>query len=146
MKSSTEIIEQLNKEVWATIKPSEINGVGVFAIRDIPMGTVINNGEDISERLRVHEYVFDGIEKPIRDLILDRTIFYEWNNLLYFRHPNSITILQCLMNHSNNPNSDGIKTLKDIKCGEEITESYLGGPKLHKLTKEKLKIFIKYEL
>ena len=139
------LVEKLNNEVWATIKPSTINGVGVFAIRDIPAGTIINNSQDFHGRICIDEQDFKQLKQSIQDMILDRTVFYEGEDFS-FRHPNSITILQCLMNHSDNPNSDGIKTLKDIKCGEEITESYLGGPKLHKLTREKLKTFIKHEL
>ena len=41
----TDIINRINSEVWATLASSTIHGVGVFAIRDIPKGTKLADGQ-----------------------------------------------------------------------------------------------------
>lgn len=134
----------LNNDVWATIAPSPIHGVGVFAIRDIPRGTVINNGQDYHGLITVSENGFEhGILEPIRKLILDRTIFDD-SHMFSFRHPNSIVRLQCFMNHSDVPNSNGNMVVRDIKAGEEITENFnFLSDRIHRLTKNHMKDFLK---
>lgn len=134
------IVTRLNNEVWATLAPSNIHGIGVIAIRDIPKNTFISLKHD--NLIELDEASFLEIEEPIRNMILDRTIFYEGIEM-YFRHPNSLAKLQCFMNHSDNPNTDGEKTLIDIKTGEELTEDFLASKLLiHKLTRERMKDFL----
>ena len=77
------------------------------------------------------------VDPEIRKLILDRTK-YSMNdsNGLRFYSPNCDAILQSWMNHSNNPNTTGTKTLRDIKKGEELTENYntLGEGEIHPIS------------
>ena len=115
------IVERLNNEVWATLKPSLINGIGVVAIRFIPKGTEIAKCEDNTQYYEVSDEEFLQILEPIRNMILDRTQFEK----IRFRHPNCMAKLQSFMNHSNEPNSDGKVALRDIKEGEEITENFM---------------------
>lgn len=116
------MIRMLTKEVWATLGVSKIHGVGVFAIRDIPAHTEV--GWWTKEYIEIPKEEFQLLPESIRNTILDRMIFYDFQENLIFRHPNSIVQLQCFMNHSENPNSDGLRTLRDIKAGEEITENF----------------------
>lgn len=138
--------EKLNKEVWATIKPSNIHGIGVFAIRDIPKGTKITTNtletENIDLFLPITEEEFNNIIPEIQEIILDRMLYKE-NQFEFVINPNAEIIIQSFMNHSSNPNTDGRITLSDIKKGEELTEDYTqylqDG---HKLTKKHIKRFI----
>lgn len=138
--------EKLNKEVWATIKPSNIHGIGVFAIRDIPKGTKITTNtletENIDLFLPITEEEFNNIIPEIQEIILDRMLYKE-NQFEFVINPNAEIIIQSFMNHSSNPNTDGRITLSDIKKGEELTEDYTqylqDG---HKLTKKHIQRFI----
>lgn len=121
------IANRLNQSVWCKLAPSKIHGIGVFAIRDIPKGTMLTNNDVWSQRRRevfhCDEQEFAKILPEIQDLITDR-MFFEKGKPLYFISPNDDQVLQSFMNHSNTPNSDGEFALCDIKKGEEITEDF----------------------
>ncbi len=122
----------LNDIVWCKLAPSPIHGVGVFAIRDIPKGTVLGTGENqqgLDTYSREHE---DVILPEILAIIQDHHCFVEFWDVL--PNPNRDVWLQCFMNHSADANSDGKIALRDIAKGEEITENFNGfeqplGPK-----------------
>lgn len=138
----------LNKTTWAKLGVSK-HGVGVFAIRDIPKGTRITDytvkevieGKNGDITITIEE--FESLLPEIKELILDRTIFNKINNKTHLRFfaPNYNQILQCFINHSDDNNSDGEYALRDIKKGEEITESYRI-PFIHSLSAEKFKDFL----
>lgn len=129
--------EYLNATVWATLAPSPIHRIGVFAIRDIPKGTMItdntvNNPTDFHTFILV-EKDFEMLRQPIQRLILDRTLFEEGRKMKFIS-PNDDVVLRSFMNHSDTPNTDGEYALRDIKAGEELTESFrIANP--HRLTK-----------
>lgn len=128
----------LNNTVWCTLAPSPIHGVGVFAIRPIPKGTEYtdhtNETLDAIETYELTPDEFATIDPAIQRLILDRTIFTE--HLLRFTSPNTDAVLRSFMNHSDTPNTDGIRTLRDILPGEELTEDFRTlADTPHKLTK-----------
>lgn len=135
----------LNKTVWCRLAPSHISGIGVFAIRDIPQGTRINEHSYRNYDEGFHpEFItmsvadFATLHPSIRSLILDRCAFSEdTGDTLRFMSPNGDQFLQSFMNHSDTPNSDGQFALRDIKEGEEITEDFrtlVQNP--HRLTKK----------
>lgn len=130
------MIEYLNNSVWATLKPCTY-GIGVFAIRDIPKGTLLSDHSSRNPNpvlYRVSKEDFTKILPEIRELILDRTIFMKGKPII-FPSPNSNQTLQAFMNHSDTPNSDGQRALVDIKKGEEVTENYKSFYDLHELSK-----------
>lgn len=121
-------IEHLNSTVWCRLAPSLIHGVGVIAIRNIPKGTRITDIERYSfypniRKYRIPQEYFNLIEKEIREIILDRTIFEE-TDILEFFSPNADADIQSFMNHSEKPNSTGTHATRDIRKGEEITEDF----------------------
>jgi SET domain-containing protein len=132
-------IEYLNSTVWATLRPSPIHGIGVFAIRDIPKGTRITDhsvhtiGQE--KLFKISDEDFLRILPEIRSLILDRTSFQKGQWLVFYS-PNVESCLQSFMNHSATPNSDGQTALFDIKAGEEITEDYRDHGKPHLFTRQ----------
>lgn len=117
----------LNAEVWATLRPSKIHGIGVFAIRAIKKGTQITtfHTQNIMEAYPIAMDVkkFKKLHVAIRNMILDR-VMHENANILVFNHPNADACLRSFMNHSDNHNCDGRVALRDIKKDEEITEDY----------------------
>lgn len=135
-----EIINKINSEVWATLAPSKIHGVGVFAIRDILKGTEIGKNWDERIYYMLSDKEFMNLIEPIRNMILDR-MQQDLEGTILFRHPNSMARLSDFMNHSEIPNSNGKIALTDIKKGEEITEHFINiAPrKLHSFTLERYK-------
>lgn len=103
----------LNTTVYTKLAPSKIDGVGVFAIRDIRSGTRL----------------FDISDCCTEDILPEVMSVVE-NNLGYIHgkaaltHPNTWCQHIKYMNHSYTPNSDGECSLRDIKKGEEITLDY----------------------
>jgi hypothetical protein len=129
------VVEYLQNSVWATVKPSKIHGVGVVAIRDIPEGQVItDNGQawGLSSQFLITQEDLQAIDKPIRDLILDRCLMFD----KYIAcSPNAQVDLRAFMNHSKTPNTDGFVTLRKIKEGEELTEDYTSFGELSTISK-----------
>lgn len=121
-------IKYLNETVWATVKPSPIAGVGVFAIRDIKKGTAITDHSIHNIRdvhcLSIPVEDFEKIDESIRFLILDRMCFKARTKTFKFYSPNAEICLQSFMNHSDDANSDGRYALRDIMRGEEVTEDF----------------------
>ena len=148
MRTGKECIDYLNSTVWATLRPSPIQGIGVFAIRNIPKGTEITDhmiyGEEHMHNQLTPEEM-DALIPAIRKLILDRTYFKESSEVLEFYSPNLTASLQSWMNHSYTPNTTGTHALRDIAEGEELTEDYRtlipGHP--HPISKKHMKFLMK---
>jgi SET domain-containing protein len=120
--------EYLNRTVWATLNGSSIQGVGVFAIRDIPKGTpitdyTVHNIQDI-RHFSLSKEDFDKILPEIKTLILDRTVYPEGTEKYNFYSPNNNYTLTSFYNHSKEPNCDSLFATRDIKKGEEILIDY----------------------
>lgn len=120
--------EYLNNTVWATLRGSPIEGVGVFAIRDIPKGTLVtdytvHNIKDLIH-FELSKEEFNKILPEIRTLILDRTVYPKGTNIYTFYSPNNNYTLSSFFNHSKDANCDSFVAIKDIKKGEEILIDY----------------------
>lgn len=120
MKSEKQTqIDYLNETVLATLKPSPIHGIGVFAIQDIKAGESFVRNTSTFFDIRAKELDELGLNPEIKKIILQRH-----QELGLFQSPNCDQNLQAYMNHSPNPNSTGTHAIRDIKTGEEITENY----------------------
>lgn len=147
------IINHLNKNIFFKLKPSKIHGIGLFAIQDIPTGTIIiNNLQKINGI-----YLTKEESKQLNPEILNLCEQYFSDNkqdeFFIPTDPNYIStfyLSKYFINHTqhgNCHNQDGnIITIKPIKKNQEITLNY----KLHyhklysKLNKKtKKKKFIK---
>lgn len=126
----------LDKTVYCRLGASQLEGVGVFAIRDIPRGTQLTDyyGGPLVY-VKLEESDFDFLVPEVKGLILDRTIFSAHEDLV-FMSPNCNQIFQAFMNNSKDPNSNGKSALRDIKKGEEITINYkVLTPDIHNVSK-----------
>lgn len=110
--------------VKTELKPSSIEGLGVFALEFIPSGSVVWKLDD-----RFYSMVHENDLKKLPPLMQDHFERYSWPHL--FKEG----ILCCcidngrFMNHSKNANTDFRdqevgKAKKDILVGEEITCNY----------------------
>ena len=133
------LIQYLKNEIWFRAKPSGVDGVGLFAIRDIPEGTNIlvetsqfddgELGRHISFKIK-KENMLD-LHPNIKNLWKD---YCHNDNIWQYItiSPNYKRMQLFFMNHSDNPNSyvnfvGDVRehiTNKEIKENEEIFHNY----------------------
>lgn len=125
MRTAEEQIEELNLEVRCHIKPSNIAGIGVFALRDIRKGERLYCFPRTSRAWYDLTYSqLDKLRPEIREIILQR-----WPAIIngsHFQSPNDDVWLCSFINHSDSPNylQSSDSALRDIPAKTEITESY----------------------
>jgi hypothetical protein len=128
-KSKQEILKSL-KNTFCRIKLSKINGVGVFAIRDIPKGinpfNIAKAGD--WQKFEVAELKF--LDKSIVEMIASFFTIQKDNTVYIPKGGLNEMNISYFMNDSKNANVKMVKdevnfiTLRKIKKGEEITVSY----------------------
>lgn len=123
--NQAEQIDYLNSMVKVQLKPSLIQGVGLFALRDLPKDTLL--GTHLAPRFyRLTKGNLGKLFPEVRQLLLER-----WPGMLRgegFAWPD--VYLQGYINHSSDSNYAAATdlTLRDIKAGEEITQDYRSIP------------------
>lgn len=116
-----EQIKELNHYVRTKLAPSNIDGVGVFALRDIKKGEPLFT--DMMTKLYNLPYSeFDKLRPEVAENLLQSFPLIVKGSA--FAYP--LTRTQAFLNHSEEPNYDAMTdiALRDIKAGEEVTEDY----------------------
>lgn len=127
-------IIELLKNTYCRLRPSDTEGVGVFAVRDIPKDT--NPFLGIKHH-RWHKFNMSELKKIDKNILkmLDDFFVIEKDNTVYIpeRGLNSLDI-SFFLNDSKKPNlkivGDGkkevlnFKTIRKIRKGEELMVSY----------------------
>lgn len=118
-----ESIDALNDTVNTKLAPSNIHGVGVFAIRDIKKGERMYQNT-IPNTFDLPYSKFNKLKKEVKDTILQFFPFKAVETEATFWYP--VNSMQAYMNHSDKPNYNAQEdvALTNIKAGEEITEDY----------------------
>lgn len=127
-----EILKKL-KNTYCRLQPSGIEGVGVFAIRNIPKG--INPMIPPKEALDARWYEFKtselkGLDKGVARMIDDFLVIEEDKTVMVPEHAFNGMDISFFVNNSKTPNmkttDDGFTfvTLRKIKKGEELTVAY----------------------
>ena len=121
MKQTIVSPEDINKTVLATIRPSKVEGVGVFAIQDI------KKGERMYLRwnpMGMLQTTLSKLKPEVRKIIEQRWPIVK--DGYPFIHPHEDANHLSFMNHSSDCNYDDKNdvALKDIRRGEEILEDY----------------------
>ena len=117
-------IAELNETVKCTLKPSLIDGIGVFAILDIKQGEKLYCKEGLRQPMSVPFKRFMEIRPEVREIILSRYPLVKKGSL--FLSPNDDARLISFLNHDSNPNYDPFSdcAIRDIEKNEEVTEDY----------------------
>ena len=130
MKSKKAEILDLLKNTYCRLKASKIEGVGIFAIRDIEENT--NPFYGVCKR-RWHKISKEDLEKldpEIKKMAKDFFVTDKTGNLLVPNDGLNSIDISFFLNASKKPNvrttDDGtnFKTSRSIKKGEELTTSY----------------------
>ena len=118
-------IAQLNDTVRCTLRPSRIEGIGVFAIQYIRKGERCNCTPNLIPKFYNLTFTqLDDLVPEVKELILAR-----WASVVnqsLFMSPNDDAHLLMFMNHSEEPNYDVVTdtALKDIPRNTELLENY----------------------
>ena len=114
--------------VYTRLRQSKVHGIGVFAIRDIPKGTIIFNGDE-TEMIWIDKKEFNNVEPEIRKLYDDFCII-KGDRYGCPENFNSLTVGWYINESNDNPNvefsaeyEDFIAS-RDIKQGEELLVDY----------------------
>jgi SET domain-containing protein len=115
---------------YCRIKPSEVHGVGVFAVRDVASNTnLFPETSRYDKFFKVPEKVFDVADEEVKSMVLD---FFSksQDSFVYipYRTLNTLNI-SAYMNHSDNPNArfdanGSVYAMFDISRGEEVFIKY----------------------
>ena len=126
------IIKKPHQNVWTRLKRSSTNGVGVFAIVDIPIGTYVFEG-DKSEMCWFSEddLALSSRPKAVQDLYYDFCVIKTKGKQKLYGCPDSFNNMPIswYLNNSDNPNMAcnddyDFYTIRDVKAGEELTSQY----------------------
>jgi SET domain-containing protein len=127
-----ELLSELNDDTWVMIRSSPIEGIGVFAIRDIPKGchTIFSKvNKDHDEWISVPKTEVEQLPAHSRALI-ENYCLYDDDNYFIAEYGFKKMDLVNFLNHSDEPNvmsvNDGefFEALRDIKAGEELLIDY----------------------
>ena len=135
------LIENLHSFTFCKIAPSKTEGVGVFAVRDIPCDTKIfsmanNRPASPADVIQLTEQELYCLDENVKDLI--KSYFPQSPSKTYGVPKEGLNNLNFgfYINHSDDPNiaisenqdeSYGLidfVTIRDVKRGEELTENY----------------------
>jgi len=124
-----QLLRELQQDVYVMLKPSPIEGIGVFAIRDIPKGcrTIFSAG--IGEWIKISFEEVEQLPPHSRNLVETYCLYDEEN---YFVPDYGFKLMDMVLylNHSADCNvisvNDGeyFEALRDIKTGEELLVNY----------------------
>lgn len=124
-----ELLHELAFETYAMLKPSELHGIGVFAIRDIPSGTRSIFSKEQGDWIGIPKEEVNSLPQHAKDLVENYCLF---DDEQYFLPSYGFKMmdLAVYLNHSELPNLISInegeffEATRDIKSGEELLIDY----------------------
>lgn len=123
------LLSELHNDTYVMIKPSKIDGIGVFAIRDIPKGCRTMFSKNIGEWIKVAKEEVELLPAHSKTLV-ETYCLYDDDHYFIPDYGFKIMDLVNYLNHSDTPNicsvNDGefFEALIDIPAGEELLINY----------------------
>lgn len=124
-----DLLYDLRHNTYATLKPSGIHGIGVFAICDIPKGTKNIFSADRSEWHRIEKKEVDTLPTHAKALVENHCL-YDDDHYFIPEYGFKLFDMVVFLNHAEDPNllsvNDGeyFEAIKDIRAGEELLIDY----------------------
>lgn len=130
--------------VYTKIKPSKLQGVGLFALRDIPEGVeVFKSWDGKTGRYKITEGQLDTLPKAlyshIKDIFLyapdfpnDTATYITLTNGCHWIYTTPYYFVNSDINKFN-IDKDTLRSVREIKAGEEILSNYGRYERLSKL-------------
>jgi len=128
-----ELLQELAGNTWVMLKPSPIEGIGVFALRHIPKGCrdMFGKPDDAGDWITVSKNEIETLPAHAQFLVGNYCLYDEENYFVPAHGFKKIDI-SLFLNHSDQPNiisvndGDYFETTRDIKEGEELVIDYGG--------------------
>jgi len=123
------LLQELTGNTYVMIKPSPVDGIGVFALIDIPKGCRDMFSTGIGNWIEVPRTEIENLPAHARTLVETYCLF-DNDNYFVPEHGFKVMDLVNFLNHSEEPNiisiNDGefFETIRDIKAGEELLINY----------------------
>jgi SET domain-containing protein len=125
--NKAEILDKLTNHTWVMIRPSRIEGIGVFAIRDIPKGTKGMFSRGLGKWIPIpRKEVLPGHARAL----VENYCLYDEDNYFIADYGFKIMDLVNFLNHSDTPNiislqeGEDFEAVRDIASGEELLIDY----------------------
>lgn len=129
--TKAELLAELSSNTYVMLKPSPIEGIGVFAIADIPKGcrTMFGKPDAADEWITITKKEIESLPAPARFLVGNYCLYDEEN---YFVPAEGFKKMDMALfiNHADTPNiisindGDYFEAIRDIKAGEELLVDY----------------------
>jgi SET domain-containing protein len=127
--NAKELLSELANNTYVMIRPSPIEGIGVFAIRDIPKGCRQMFSKGIGEWVKIPKSEIELLPVHSKTLI-ETYCLYDDENYFVPDYGFKIMDLVNFLNHSDNPNiisineGEEFEAIRDITAGEELLINY----------------------
>ena len=129
--TKAELLAELSSNTYVMLKPSPIEGIGVFAIADIPKGcrTMFGKPDAADEWITITKKEIESLPAHIQFLVGNYCLYDEEH---YFvpAYGFKKMDLALFINHADTPNiisvndGDYFEAIRDIKAGEELVVDY----------------------
>ena len=126
-----ELFKELAGNTWVMIKPSPIEGIGVFALQDIPKGcrSMFSKATADEQWISISKTEVEKLPAHAKALIENYCLYDEENYFVPDYGFKKVDLVNFL-NHSDTPNIISInegeffEAIHDIKKGEELVIDY----------------------
>jgi len=125
----TALMNELMHNTFVMLRPSPVQGIGVFAIADIPKGRRHIFSNDTSEWIRIPKKEIAALP-PHSKAVVENFCLYDEENYFVPEYGFKMVDLVIFLNHADEPNIRSIdegadfEALRDIKAGEELFIDY----------------------
>ena len=125
------LLNELAGNTWVMIRPSAIEGIGVFALQDIPKGcrSMFSKANEQEQWIPISKTEIENLPAHAKALI-ENYCLYDAENYFVPDYGFKKMDLVNFLNHSDTPNvisiNDGefFETIRDIKKDEELVIDY----------------------
>jgi SET domain-containing protein len=129
--SKEELLQELSINTYVMLKPSNIAGIGVFAIKDIPKGcrNMFSPPDAPEDWITVTKKEIENLPLHAQQVVGNYCLFDEENYYLPANGFKKIDV-SLFLNHADVPNiasindGDYFEAITDIKAGEELLIDY----------------------
>jgi SET domain-containing protein len=131
--TKAQLLAELSNNTFVMLKPSTIEGVGVFAIKDIPKGCrqMFGQPDAAEEWITIPKKEIETLPNHAQFLVGNYCL-YDDENYFVPAHGFKKMDVSLFLNHSNTPNiisindGDYFEAIRAIKEGEELLIDYGG--------------------